>query len=186
VTQDSEQDLEEPRSSRPSGARRRPVLATVLAALCLLLIAAGVAVYFYVRPAATDTAAAEDRANVVQASERFVETWNTFTAKDAPTYVKEVAPLLTTKFRTEFTNASHDVINGIQQQGLSSSGKVLVDEDGVPLVGIERIDPDSASVLVVSDANRVSNGQKVLRHWRWEVELDKVGGRWLVDSFKEI
>jgi hypothetical protein len=166
--------------------KRHPALATTLAALCLLLIAAGVGLFAYVHPADADTAEAEDRAAVVQAAERFTETWNTFTAQDASTYVERVGPLLTTKFRKEFTDASQDVVNGIQQQGLSSSGKVLVDQDGIPLVGIERIDPDSASVLVVSDANRVSNGQKVLRHWRWEIELDKVGGRWLVDSFKEI
>lgn len=166
--------------------RRRPLLATVLAALCLVLIAAGVVLFVYEQPVGADTAAAENRAEVVQAAERFTETWNTFTPQDASAYVKRVAPLLTTKFRTEFTHASTDVINGIQQQSLSSSGKVLVDEAGIPLVGIERIDPDSASVLVVSDSNRVSNGQKVLRHWRWEIELLKVRGHWLVDSFKEI
>ena len=174
-------------ASAPDGAvTRHPVLATTLAALSLLLVVAGVVVFLYVHPAEADAAEAEDRAAVVQAAERFTETWNTFTAEDASTYVKRVGPLLTTKFRKQFTDASQDVINGIQQQRLSSSGKVLVDEDGVPLVGIERIDPDSASVLVVSDANRVSNGQTVLRHWRWEIELDKVNGRWLVDSFKEL
>jgi hypothetical protein len=32
----------------------------------------------------------------------------------------------------------------------------------------------------------VSGGQAVLRHWRWQISMDKVGGKWLVDSFKEV
>ena len=63
---------------------------------------------------------------------------------------------------------------------------MLTDGDGIPLVGIASIDGDSAEVLVVSDANRVANRQRVLRHWRWQVSLVKVDGEWLVDDFKEV
>ena len=122
----------------------------------------------------------------MQASERFVETWNTFAPDDVDGYVERVSALLTTKFRTEFTGAAEDVVTGIEQQQLTSTGEVLVDGDGIPLVGIATLDPDSAEVLVVSDANRVSGGQEVLRHWRWQVSLVKVDGEWLVDSFKEV
>ena len=80
------------------------------------MLVAGVAVFLCVHPAEADAAAAEDRTAVVQAAERFTETWNTFRPKDAEEYVDRVSPLLTTKFREEFTDASQDVVTGIQQQ----------------------------------------------------------------------
>jgi hypothetical protein len=97
-----------------------------------------------------------------------------------------VAPLLSTKFRTEFTEGSADVVQGLEQQQLGSSGEVLVDRDSVPLVAISAVDEDSAEALVVADAERVAGGQQVLRHWRWQVSLVKVDGEWLVDEFEEV
>ena len=63
---------------------------------------------------------------------------------------------------------------------------MLEDKDEIPLVGVASMDSDSAEVLVVSDAQRISNGQKVLRHWRWQLHMVKVDGKWLVDDFDEI
>jgi len=128
----------------------------------------------------------DDQVAVTQAAQRFVETWNTFTPEDADGYVDQVGELLSTKFRTEFTGAAEDVVRGIEAQKLSSTGEVLVDGDGIPLVGIAALDEDSAQVLVVSDAQRVAGGQEVLRHWRWQVSLVKVDGEWLVDAFNEV
>jgi hypothetical protein len=127
-----------------------------------------------------------ERAEVVQAAQRFTVTWNTIDPKDAEGYVNSVAPLLSTKFRKEFTDTKQDVIGGITQLGLSSKGKVLNDKEGIPLVGIADLDSDSAKVLVVSDSQRVSGGQPVLRHWRWELTMVKVGGDWLVDDLKAV
>ncbi|WP_148572848.1 hypothetical protein [Nocardioides caldifontis] len=169
---------------RPPGRRR---LATVLAVLTVLALVGTVVLLVWLRGETSDAdAAGQDRLEVVQAAERFVETWNTFTPDAADQYVEEVAPLLSTKFRKEFTDSAQDVLAGIQQQQLSSKGEVLVDADGIPLVGIATIDADSAEVLVVSDADRVSSGQQVARHWRWQVSLVQVDGEWLVDSFKEV
>ena len=173
--------------TRPPSASHRPRLATVLAALVALALVAGVVLGWWLRSTGQEQRETEqDRLAVMQASERFVETWNTFTPEDVDGYVERVSALLTTKFRTEFTGAAEDVVTGIERQQLSSTGEVLVDGDGIPLVGIATIDPDSAEVLVVSDANRVSGGQEVLRHWRWQVSLVKVDDEWLVDSFKEV
>jgi hypothetical protein len=171
----------------PTASHRRPRLATVLAALTALALVGVVALGWWLHNADQEQRKAEqDRIAVMQASERFVETWNTFTPDDVDGYVDRVSQLLTTKFRTEFTGAAEDVVTGIEQQQLSSTGEVLVDSDGIPLVGIATLDPDSAEVLVVADANRVAEGQDVLRHWRWQVSLVKVDGEWLVDSFKEV
>jgi hypothetical protein len=164
----------------------RPWVASVLAALCVLALIGGIALVIWLDNETEKTAQAEqDRVAAMQAAETFTETWNTFRPKDASTYVDRVSPLLSEKFKTEFEDASEDVVAGITQQRLFSKGEVLTDE-GVPLVGIATIDPDSAEVLVVSDAKRVANRQRVLRHWRWQVSLIKKDGEWLVDSFKEV
>ena len=180
-------------SSSSSGGRSGdrptslPNVATVLAVLCVLALIGTVWVGLWLKHRSNEISQADqDRADVVAAAQRFTETWNTFKPNQVSQYINQVSPLLTTKFRTQFNNAAQDVIRGIQQQRLSSNGKVLTDGAGIPLVGIASIDPDSAEVLVASDARRVSGGQAVLRHWRWQISMDKVGGKWLVDSFKEV
>lgn len=161
--------------------------ATVLAALCVLAVVAAVVLTVWLRGETSDREQAEeDRVALRQAAERFTETWNTFEAGQTQEYVESVSPLLSAKFRAEFEQAATDVATGIDQQGLSSEGEVLVDEDETPLIGIASVDADSAEVLVVSDALRVSNGQQVERHWRWQVSFVKADGEWLVDSFKEV
>lgn len=178
-------DLDQQTTDQPR--RSRPLLATVLAGLCALVLCAGLIFWFWLHGQSEENAAAEqDRIAAMQAAEKFTVTWNTFRPTDADTYVDRVTPLLSTKFATEFKDASKDVVTGITQQRLFSKGKVLEDGDGVPLVGIASIDSDSAEVLVVADATRVANRQRVLRHWRWQISLVKVDGDWLVDSFKEV
>ena len=51
---------------------------------------------------------------------------------------------------------------------------------------IASMDGDSAEVLVVADAQRVSSGQEVVRHWRWQISFVKSDGEWLVDAFEEV
>lgn len=165
----------------------RPWLATVLAVLCVLALAGGIALVWWLdRETDERKQLEEDRTDAITAAETFTETWNTFRPKEVESYLEEVRPLLTAKFRTQFDDAADDVVTGITQQRLFSKGEVLRDGDGVPLVGIASIDVDSAEVLVVSDAKRVANRQRVLRHWRWQVSLVKVDGEWLVDDFKEV
>ncbi len=182
---DHDHDTDEPVAHDET--RSRPWIATVLAALCVLTIIGGAVLVSWLDGRTDDRRAAEeDRADVVAAAEEFTVVWNTFRPKDAATYVERVSPLLSTKFRTEFEDAAQDVVTSITQQRLFSKGEVLRDGDGVPLIGIASIDNDSAEVLVVSDAKRVANRQRVLRHWRWQVSLVKVDGEWLVDDFKEV
>ncbi len=172
-----------------TGRRRqhRPRLATALAVLCVLALVGGVVAGVWMRRESSDIEAADTaRAEVVQAAQRFTVTWNTIDPKKPEDYVAAVAPLLSTKFRKEFTDNKQDVIGGITQLGLSSTGKVLSDEDGIPLVGIADLDGDSAKVMVVSDSQRVSGGQPVVRHWRWELGMVKVDGKWLVDDLKAV
>jgi hypothetical protein len=165
----------------------RPRLATLLAVLCVLALVGGIGAGLWLRGESDEIESGDtSRAEVVQAAQRFTVTWNTIDPKDAQAYVEAVAPLLSTKFREEFTENQEDVVTGITQLGLSSDGKVLNDEDGIPLVGIADLDSDSAKVMVVSDSQRVSGGQPVVRHWRWELSMVKIDGDWLVDDLKAV
>ena len=187
MTEGHDQDLKE-RTTTADGdqPKSRRGLATVLALLCLLALAGGIALMFWLQNETDEREATEDdRIAAMQAATRFTEEWNTFRPSTASTYVERVSPLLTSRFRAEFENAAQDVVTGITQGRLLSKGKVL-ETEGVPIVGIASIDPDSAKVLVVADAPRVSNGQRIVRHWRWEVSLEKVDGKWLVDKFVEV
>jgi hypothetical protein len=164
-----------------------PLLVVVLAVLCVAALVAAVWLTIWLRGETADNERlAQDRVAVRQAAERFTESWNTFEAGEAEQYVESVAPLLSTKFRAEFEDAASDVVTGIEQQQLSSTGTVLADRDEVPLVGIASMDGDSAQVLVVADAQRSVSGQDVLRHWRWQVRFVKSDGEWLVDGFEEV
>lgn len=165
----------------------RPRLATLLALLCVLALVGGIGAGLWMRGESNEIESGDTtRAEVVQAAQRFTVTWNTIDPKNAQAYVEAVAPLLSTKFRKEFTDTQEDVVSGITQLGLSSDGKVLNDEDGIPLVGIADLDSDSAKVMVVSDSQRVSGGQPVVRHWRWELSMVKIDGDWLVDDLKAV
>jgi Mce-associated membrane protein len=174
----------DPGQSRPD---RRTTLATVLAALTVLALVGVVGLLWWLRGETTEVdAVQQDRLEVVQAAERFIVTWDNFEHAEADQYVQRVAPLMSTRFRKDYTDSAQDVVTSIRQQQLSSDGEVLVDADGIPLVGVATMDRDSAEVLVVSDANRVTSGQQVVRHWRWQVSLVHVDGEWLVDAIKEV
>ena len=185
MIRDHDQELDERTTDDRPRPRRR--LATLLAALCALALVGALVFYLWLQNRTSEIADAEqDRVGAMQAAERFAVEFNTFRPDEAESYVDRVAPLLSSKFEGEFTSTAEDVVSGITQQRLFSKGEVLKDGDGIPLVGISTIDNDSAEVLVVADANRVANRQRVLRHWRWQVSLVKVDGEWLVDSFKEV
>ena len=52
---------------------------------------------------------------------------------------------------------------------------------------VASVDSDSAQVLVVSDAERQDRLRPhVARHFRWEVSLVKINGKWLVDDFTPV
>jgi chlorite dismutase len=120
-----------------------------------------------------------ERDEVMLAAERFTEMWNTFSASNAQGYVEDITPLLTTKFRTEFTDAAADVVTGIESQQLSSDGTVLQS-------AVAAMDADSAVVLVSADVERSADSQSAMRHWRWRINLVRVEGQWLVDGFEEV
>lgn len=177
---------ENPTSGAPAG--RRPSMSprlsrgvtVVLAVVALLAAVAIVVELLVVRPDYLD-ARTEDqnRTDAVRAAERFAVQVNNFDASDTATLKQQLAPMLSTKFRSDFQATIDDILSQINQAKLSSKGEVVKS-------AVASVDPDSAEVLVVADATAKSVYGTRARHFRWSVDLVKVDGRWLVDNFTPV
>ena len=103
--------------------------------------------------------------------------FNTYDSGDLPAYEKSLKSMMSPKFRASFDKAITQVEASIKQAKVTSKGQVLKS-------AVASHDSDSAQVLVVSDANASTiYDPNVARHFRWEVSLVKIDGRWLVDDF---
>ena len=58
--------------------------------------------------------------------------------------------------------------------------------DKVLLSAVGDSDDDSATVLVVHDADVTTTQGKIEHHYRWTVNVVKVDGSWLVDDFSPV
>jgi Mce-associated membrane protein len=121
----------------------------------------------------------ETRADVARVAEQFTAQVNEYDAGSVDEYKTSVSRLLSTKFRAEFDQAMEDIVASVQQAEMRSRGEVLAS-------GVATVDPDSARVLVVADAEVETVFDTRQRHFRWEVSLVKVDGRWLVDDFEPV
>jgi hypothetical protein len=121
----------------------------------------------------------EQRHKVVAVAEQFCLRVDGFNGDDPEGYRKQVVPLLTTKYKRAFDSQFQAIQQLGVQRGQTGKGTVVVS-------GIGSMDEDSATVLVVHDNTITSQAGTVQRHYRWTVDLNKVGGRWLVDDFTPV
>ena len=119
------------------------------------------------------------RSDVVRAAERFAVQVNNYDVSSVDRYQATITPLLSPKFKDEFEKAMTDIITSVKQAKMTSKGEVLSS-------AVASLDPDSAQVLVVSDANVKTVFDTRARHFRWEVSLVRIDGRWLVDNFTPV
>jgi Mce-associated membrane protein len=167
-----------------AAARPRPglrwALAVVLAVVCVLAAVVVVLEVVSLRPrydeAQSDAAA---RSAVIRAAERFTVQVNNYDVDSVDRYQGTITPLLSPKFRDEFEKAMTDIVTCVKQAKMTSKGEVLSSAVG-------SLDPDSAQVLVVSDANVKTVFDTRARHFRWQVSLVKIDGTWLVDNFTPV
>ena len=125
---------------------------------------------------------AEDRARsqVVQVAEQFTVQVNNYDVASINQYQSRISTLLSPKFKAEFDKAMTDIVSSVKQAKMTSQGRVLA-------AAVSNVDPDSATVLVVSDAAvKTVFDPSVARHFRWEVDLVKINDRWLVDNFTPV
>lgn len=119
------------------------------------------------------------RSAVVRAAERFSVQVNNYDVSSVDAYQSSITPLLSPKFKGEFEKAMTDIVASVKQAKMTSRGQVLTS-------AVASLDPDSAKVLVVSDATVKTVFDSRARHFRWEVSLVKIDGAWLVDDFTPV
>jgi Mce-associated membrane protein len=169
------------RTSRISPRLSRGI-AAVLATLVVLALVAVAVQLLVLRPRVEEAQAEQAaRAEVAQAAEQFAVEVNNYDSESIDDYQAGVRRLLTTKFAGEFEKAMGDIVRSVNEAEMTSKGEVLTS-------AVASVDPDSAEVLVVADANvkTVLDSQPRARHFRWEVSLVKVDGDWLVDNFTPV
>lgn len=180
---------------RPRSATFRLVLLVVLAVL--LIVSAGILVWLLAdRRGAADDQQAE-RETVMSQTEQFVLRLNTYGPDDLDDqghltdYQDQVDEVITPKFASDFESSGLPIAEQtVKQAGYSRTAEVFG-------VGVQSIDSDSAVAIVAGgltgsypdpqhpddDSKRSSGQEDVLR---WEVDLVKTDGTWLVDAYTPV
>ncbi len=158
-----------------------PLLTAVLVAVALLAtIAASVVLSLHWASAADQANLdASERTAVVRVAEQFTVRVNNYDSTTVDGYQQSITPMLSTKFKAQFSKAMTEIIGQVKQAKMVSKGEVLAS-------GVSEIDADSAQVLVVADASVKTVYDQRKRHFRWQVSLVKVDGHWLVDDFTPV
>ena len=155
----------------------------ITAFLAVVAVAAVVALVLEItmlRPRSEEVSSAQQsRSDVTAAAERFAVQVNNYDVASVDDYQAGITPLLSPKFKGEFDKAMTDIVQSVKQAKMTSKGEVLTS-------AVASLDPDSAQVLVVSDANVKTVFDTRARHFRWEVSLVKIDGKWLVDNFSPV
>lgn len=185
MTEDHDEDSAPQSPGTGNGQRdhaRPRLLVSMVAVLVLLVIlglASAAAGWWVSREPGAAQLQLRERAEVARAAEQFTVAVNNYDAESVESYKGTVSDLLSTKFKSEFDRAMEDIVVQVQEAQMSSEGTVLAS-------GVASLDSDSARVLVVADATVKTVFNETKRHFRWEVSLVEVDGRWLVDDFSPV
>ena len=160
--------------------RNRRMLSYGLSAAIVLALAGAVVVTLLGGSASSASSSTQEsaaREDVQRVASSFAANVNTYSSGDIDGYSARVRPLLTDKFEGSFSRAIQGIVAQMRSAQIESEGEVLV-------TGVSSVDQDSASVLVVVDADVSTSVGDRARHFRWEVDLVRQGSRWLVDGFE--
>ena len=153
------------------------------ALLLALLITASVFAIRYLGEHRDNEDAQHDQARAQTVAEQFALRMDTFTGTKIEDYTKKLDEVLTTKAKAQFKDQFEQFGQVAKAGQMKGTGKVLMSAVGDH-------DSDSATVLVVHDSSSTFTAQGAkspsntqVLHNRWTVNLAKVNGTWLVDSF---
>lgn len=158
------------------GARTLSVLSAVLAVV--LLAAVGTAVWLGVKTH-QDQEKQRQRAMAATVASQFALRMDKVDGTKFAGYIKGVNELLTTKAKTKNSQVFTAMEQSYKAAKVKGIGKVL-------LTAVGDADADSATVLVVHDADVTTTQGNINHHYRWSVSMVKVRGSWLVDDFNPV
>jgi hypothetical protein len=164
------------RPPRRGGARTLRVISTVLAVVLIAAVATAVVMWKKTNDADDST---QQRAAASNVATQFALRMDKVDGTRFDDYLKNINALLTTKAKTKNSKVFDVMKQSYETAKVKGSGKVL-------LTAVGDSDPDSATVLVVHDASVTTTQGKIDHHYRWTVDLVKVGGKWLVDDFNPV
>ena len=163
----------------PAPRSRRPWWHYAVPGLLVVLLVAGAvlgAVSFTKYRA--DQRDVDARQAAVNEAQQFTLRLDNLNYKDLKKYQAQVGELLTTKMKSDFTKNYDQFGQVFQAIQITSKGVVRA-------AGVQDIDDDSATVLVVHDVDVTSKGCVQPPYKRMKVSLQKVQGTWLVSDFTE-
>lgn len=149
------------------------------AALVVLLVAAVVYAVVMAGRVHAFEQQQRDGADAETVAEQFALRMDNFDSRHLGHYTRSVEKLLSTKAKAKFDPVFKQFAQVYRQGNVSGQGHVLVS-------GVATADQDSATVLVVHDMTAKSDAGTLAHHYRWNVSLVKVEGRWLVDDFNQV
>jgi Mce-associated membrane protein len=179
----------------PRSATLRLVLLVVLFVVLVAALATLVWLLLDRRGQADDVQS--EREAVMSQTEQFVLRLNTYGPDELDDqghlsdYRDQVTQVITPKFSADFEKSGLPIAEQtVAQAGYARTAKVFG-------VGVESMDPDSATAIVAAGltgsypdpqhpddaAKRIDATQDVLR---WEVDLVKTGGKWLIDDYAPV
>lgn len=120
-----------------------------------------------------------DRAEVTATGEQFALRMDDVDGTKFDAYVKRIEQLLTTKAKAKNKEVFSTMGKTYAAAKVKGTGKIL-------LAGLADLDSDSATVLVAHDSTVTTTQGNLVHHYRWNIELVKVGGSWLVDDFNPV
>jgi Mce-associated membrane protein len=161
----------------PAGARRRPP--TTRLALGLAVVAALVLSFVLGHQALQQRAKAQDRADVVAAARQMAANFSTLSYRSFDQDTARVVAGSTGAFRSDFTSQAAQIKQVVVANKSVSTGQV-------GSVAVVSSTAKTARALVVLDANVTNTSTKTpaARHYRVQLDLQKVKDRWLVSQLQ--
>lgn len=161
----------------------RPDLSVIVAAISALVLIAAVILGAIMWTDVRDhSRTQDDRAAAQAAAEQFALRMDAFDGANLDAYVKSVEPLLTTRQKTVFGQQITQ-FKQVYEAAAKAAGKAdqKPGQGRIQYSGVTDADNDSATVLVAHDSTIA--GQSESLHFRWQLTLRHIGGKWLIDDF---
>jgi len=158
--------------------RARTVQLISIGLAVILVLAVGAAVWLGLKSRSSDERQ-QERASASSVASQFALRMDNVDGTKFDSYIKGINELLTTKAKTKNKKTFDAIKESYEAAKVKGTGKVL-------LTAVGDADDDSATVMVVHDASVDTTQGKIEHHYRWSVNVVKVGDSWLVDDFNPV
>jgi hypothetical protein len=180
LTDVTDTGVEDPgRQDRPAPRLRARTVRVLTIVLAVVLLAAVAAAVWLGLESREQQQSREDRAAAANVASQFALRMDNVDGSDFDGYIENINELLTTKAKTKNEKVFKVMKQSYEAAEVKGKGKVL-------LTAVGDSDDDSATVLVVHDADVTTTQGDIEHHYRWSVSLVKVKDSWLVDDFNPV